>query len=346
MHQAFIIAAAGRQDGQGSLAELDKMREQVTEAGLKLERLVIDPLKAGWNSPKPRNHFRSGCAPLEALAFAHTQLKEGAFEAVLIEGQDAIKTGYSREERDELMQEVFGPDYPLPEAYTDLARYFCHQQGLSFDEFRKLRDALFENYRRSAPEAAVDERWYAEITELFRGVDCANPYTDYSGGLLLTRDDLLGSFDCSQPPVEVKGVGIGFAQGDGADHLEELADYWHLEKAVHYANLQAEMEFAEEFNAGKALLEAYTCYPVVPLALLLRGDFVGSVEEIPAWLGKHRLTLKGGMNLNRAPWNLPALRALIEMTLALHNNPGMLGGVHGNGGLGYKQGFAILGGNP
>ncbi|MDR9468513.1 hypothetical protein [Marinospirillum sp.] len=346
MHQVFIIGAAGRQDGQGSLAELDKLREQVTEAGLKLERLVIDPLKAGWSSPQARNHFRSGCGPLEALAYAHTQLKEGAFEAVLIEGQDAIKTGYAREERDQLMQEVFGPDYPLPEAYTDLARSFCHQQGLSFDDFRKLRDALFANYRRSAPEVEVEERWFAEITELFRGVDCANPYTDYSGGLLLTRADLLGSFDLPHPPVAVKGVGIGFAQGDGADHLEELADYWHLEKAVHYANLEAELEFAEVFNQGQALLEAYTCYPVVPLALLIRGDFVQDIQDIPTWLEQHRLTLKGGMNLNRAPWNLPALRALIEMTQALHNNPDLIGGVHGNGGLGYKQGFAILGGNP
>jgi len=346
MHQVFIIGAAGRQDNQGQLSELKALREQVTEAGLKLERLIIDPLKAGWSSPLPRNHFRSGCGPLEALAYAQTQLKEGAFEAVLIEGQDALKTGYSKEEREALMLEVFGPDYPLTEAYTDLARSFCHQQGLSFTDFRKLRAALFDNYQRSAPDIRPDERWFAEITELFRGVDCANPYTDYSGGLLLTREDLLGSFDLSKPPVAVKGVGIGLAQGDGIDHLDELANYWHLEKAVHYANLEAELEFAEVFNQGGALLEAYTCYPVVPLALLLRGDFVQDLQEIPAWLKQHALTLKGGMNLNRAPWNLPALRALIEMTLALQHNSSLIGGVHANGGLGYKQGFAILGGNP
>lgn len=346
MHQVFIIGAAGRQDGQGSLAELDKLREQVTEAGLKLERLIIDPLSAGWDTPLKPKHFRSGCGPLEALAYAHTQLKEGAFEAVLIEGQDALRSGYSREERQQLMLEVFGPDYPLTEAYTDLARHFCRQQGLSFNDFRQLRDDLFDNYRRSAPDTVINERWFTEITELFRGVDCANPHTDYAGGLLLVRDDLLGSFDLKHPAIEVRGVGIGLAQGDGSDHLEELADYWHLEKAVHYANLQAELEFAEVFNAGQGLLEAYTCYPVVPLALLLRGGFVATLEEVPSWLQQHPLTLTGGMNLRRAPWNLPALRALIDMTLTLHNNPDKIGGVHGNGGLGYKQGFAILGRNP
>lgn len=346
MHQVFIIGAAGRQDGQGSLAELDKLRQQVTEAGLKLERLVVDPLKAGWSTPLAKNHFRSGCGPLEALAYALTQLKEGAFEAVLIEGQDALKTGYARAEREALMLEVFGPDYPLTAAYTDLARSFCRQQGLSLDAFRQLRDALFANYQRSAPQVQPDQRWFQNITELFRGVDCANPHVDYAGGLLLTRDDLLGSFDLHQPAVAVRGVGIGLATGEGRDHLDELADYWHLEKAIHYANLEAEMDFAEVFNQGQALLEAYTCYPVVPLALLLRGDFVPSLEAIPAWLEKHSLTLNGGMNLHRAPWNLPALRALIEMTTALQHNPQQIGGVHANGGLGYKQGFAILGGNP
>ncbi|SFX04476.1 hypothetical protein [Marinospirillum alkaliphilum] len=346
MQQAYIIAAAGVQDGEGNLDALHDIREQVTQAGLKLERLVIDPLSTPWDAPLARNHFRSGCGPLEALAYAHTQLREGAFEAVLIEGKDAIRTGYNREERSQLMLQVYGEDYPLTEAYTDLARHFCREQGLDFDGFRHLRDALFENYRRSAADAPVSDTWLQPLTELFRGVDCANPYVDYAGGLLLTREDLLGSFDLPHPPIQVAGVGIGYAQGDGPDHLDELAGYWHLEKAVHYANLQAEMEFAEHFNAGHALLEAYTCYPVVPMALLLRGGFVNDINEIEDWLQWHLLTLKGGMNLNRAPWNLPALRALIEMTQALHHNRVTLGGVHGNGGLGYKQGFAILRRNP
>lgn len=341
MHQAFIIASGGIQDGGGSLEALNLAREQVTESGLKLERLVIDPLSVGWGTPVAKNHFRSGCGPLEALAYAQTQLREGAFEAVLIEGTDAVKTGYAKKERQPLM-EIYGKDYPITQAYTDLAKQFCHEQGMTFDQFRKLRDAVFENYQRSVPDKAIDAAWLADQTELFRGVDCANPYTDYSGGLLLTRDDLLSNFDLPQPAIEVAGVGIGYAQGDGIDYLEELATYWHLEKALYYANLDAGLNFADNFNQGKALLEAYTCYPVVPLALLLHGKFVNSWQALPAWLAQHSLTLKGGMNLNRAPWNLPALRALIEMTQALHSSEKALGGVQGNGGLGYKQGFAIL----
>lgn len=341
MSRAFIIASAGRQDGVGSLESLQTVGEQVTEAGLKLERLVIDPLSVSWDTPLARHHFRTGCGPLEALAYAQTQLREGVFEAVLIEGSDALKTGYAREKRTAAMQ-IYGKDYPMTEAYTDLAKQFCHEEGISFNQFRHLRDLVFDNFRRSAPDKKIDSTWLKEQTELFRGVDCANPYVDYTGGLLLTREDLLGSFDLLNPPIEVAGVGIGYAQGDGLDHLEELASYWHLEKALYYANLEAELNFADAFNQGKALLEAYTCYPVVPLALVLYGKFVNHWQEIPAWLEAHSLTLKGGMNLNRAPWNLPALRALIEMTQTLYDHDKHLGGVHGNGGLGYKQGFAIL----
>ncbi|GLR63097.1 hypothetical protein [Marinospirillum insulare] len=341
MHQAFIIASGGCQDGIGSLEALQAAVKQVSEAGIKLERLVIDPLSVAWDSPLEENHFRTGCGPLEALAYAQTQLREGAFEAVLIEGTDAVKTGYPRNERLALM-EIYGKDYPITEAYTDLAKQFCHEEGMTFDQFRHLRDLVFENLSQSAPNKTPDASWFQSQTELFRGVDCANPYTDYSGGLLLTRDDLLTKLDLSEPLIEVAGVGIGYAQGDGIDYLDELATYWHLEKALYYANLEAELNFAEEFNQGKALLEAYTCYPVVPLALLLHGGFVNSWQSLPAWLQKHSLTLKGGMNLNRAPWNLPALRALIEMTQALATSDKHLGGVQGNGGLGYKQGFAIL----
>lgn len=341
MSRAFIIASGGRQDGVGSLDTLNAVCKQVTETGLKLERLVIDPLGAGWDTPIAKNHFRTGCGPLEALAFAQTQLREGAFEAVLIEGSDAVKTGYTPEERASLTQ-VYGKNYPLTEAYTDLTKSFCREEGMNFDQFRDLRDAVFENYQGTAPDKVVDPKWLEAQTDLFRGVDCANPYVDYTGGLLLTREDLLDKFELTEPVIEVAGVGMGYAQGDGVDFLEELATYWHLEKALYYANLEAGINFAKVFNAGKALLEAYTCYPVVPLALLLHGKFVNNWQEIPAWLEAHALTLNGGMNLNRAPWNLPALRALIEMTQALHSDEKHLGGVQGNGGLGYKQGFAIL----
>jgi hypothetical protein len=59
-------------------------------------------------------------------------------------------------------------------------------------------------------------------------------------------------------------------------------------------------------------------------------------------LSEREVTVTGGMNLARAPWNNPALNALIVMCERLNAGSATMGAVHGNGGLGYKQGFAIL----
>lgn len=96
------------------------------------------------------------------------------------------------------------------------------------------------------------------------------------------------------------------------------------------------------FLAGEALLEAYTCYPVVPLAFLLASRIAPSPDAIPELLQHFEITVTGGMNLARAAWNNPCLNALIAMYERLTEGTLSVGAVHGNGGLGYKQGFALL----
>lgn len=345
MNKVYLLAAGYQQDGVGNLTASEAIITAAEEAGIKISTLTLETLGDKWTSPVKDKHYRSGCGPIEALAQATNLIRFTEADLVVIRGTDNIKTGYSPEERAELMQ-VYGASYPLTQAYTDLAKQFCYQQQLTFDQFKHLRDALFANYQRSAPEIDVDSRWFEETTELFRGVDIANPYTDFSGCLVVGSKQIakqLKSKEVSgQKLIEIAGIGLGLASGDGKPHLEELASYWHLKKAIYYANLEAGINFVETFNQHKALLEAYTCYPVVPLGLLLEGRFVNRWEKIPAYLEEHQLTLTGGMNLHRAPWNLPALRGLIEMYQQLQTSEQKLGGVHGNGGLGYKQGFAIL----
>ncbi len=60
-------------------------------------------------------------------------------------------------------------------------------------------------------------------------------------------------------------------------------------------------------------MEAYTCYPVVPLAFLLASGIASSPKEIPVLLQRLEITVTGGMNLARAPWNNPALNAMVTM---------------------------------
>ena len=49
------------------------------------------------------------------------------------------------------------------------------------------------------------------------------------------------------------------------------------------------------------------------MAFLLDNGFVGSPESLEILLREREVTVTGGMNLARAPWNNPALNGLIVM---------------------------------
>lgn len=347
---AYIIGAAKIQDGLGSLDQVLLLESQLLERGITPEHLTIDPLQVDWHSPEAKQHFRSGCAPIEALAKAKELIENGA-PAVVISGEDNIKTGYSREQRLNKMA-VYGQGYPLTQAYTDLARSFCENHHITTQQFQEFSHALFENYQTSfrtalvdtfTPELMPDLRWYQPITDLFRGVDCANPMVDFSGRLLLTRADIAKKLGVDKSQwLRVKGVGLSRLDGDGQDFIAEIARFEHLKKAYQLACSESKIDFVQRFKKGDALLEAYTCYPVVPMALLIASGLVDSLEDIPDFLTKHSITISGGMNLARAAWNNPALNALVLMHQSLCNSKENIGLIHGNGGLGYRQGIAIV----
>lgn len=347
---AYIIGAAKTEDGVGSLNQVLLLESKLLAKGLKPQQLIIDPLQVDWHSPEAKYHFRSGCAPIEALAKAK-QLIENGSPAVIIAGEDHIKTAYNRAQRLEKMA-VYGQEYPLTQAYTDLARTFSENNGISAQQFKSIANALFENYITSYkktmaeqfhPELLPESRWYNSITELFRGVDCANPMVDFSGKLIITSADIAEQLDVDKSQwLKVSAVELGRLEGDGAHYIDEIARYQHLHQAYHQACNQAKIDFAHLFKNGEALLEAYTCYPVVPMAFLLVSGLIDTLDEMSSFLAKHTITVTGGMNLARAAWNNPALNALIVMHQRLTNDKESVGLVHGNGGLGYRQGVAII----
>lgn len=347
---AFIIGAAKQQDEVGSLEQVLLLESQLLQKGITPKYLVIEPLKADWHSPEKKYHFRSGCAPIEALAEAKKLIENGV-AAVVISGEDNIRTGYSREERLSKMA-VYGHSYPLTQAYTDLAHAFSENNSITEQQFKAFSSALFENYKVSfrnalsdafTPELLPDLRWYNPITDLFRGVDCANPLVDFSGRLLLTRADIAEQLGVDKSQwLKVKAVGLSRLDGDGRDFLTDISRYEHLQHAYQQACNEANIDFVHLFKGGNALLETYTCYPVVPMAFLLASGLVDVLEDIPDFLAEHSITITGGMNLAKAAWNNPALNALVLMHHRLCEGPEKLGLIHGNGGLGYRQGIAIV----
>lgn len=349
MSASHLIAWGRIVDGRGSLAAVEARWSELRNRDMRLVELTIDPLHVGWDAPVQPNHFRSGCAPVEAIAHADQLVRNGQAEAVLITGRDDLRTRYSNDKvlRQQLM--LIYDDCPLPQAYTLLARAFMKLHDISEPQFNCLAEALYENYQRTAqrlgyvrpprPEA------FELVTDLFRGVDCANPVVDFAGAVIVAGD---AAAPDDAHPVTILGTGLAQMQ-DGPAHVEAIARYEHLAVAWQAACAQAGVDIAQAFLDQRALLEVYTCFPVAPLGFLLAAGLASDVESIERLLATHEITVTGGMNLARAAWNNPALNATIALCeqladIARHpaSREPRLAAVHGNGGLGYRQGVAIF----
>lgn len=351
-----IIAGYARIDRDDSvklnqaMAHYQTRLETIEQLGIKPIKLTIEPLSTDWYSELKPNHFRSGCAPIMALEHAQQLIIQG-HHAVIISGDEPLKTGYQRQERHQLMS-IYADDCSIAQLYNELANEFIKHHQINDQHFIELADALFINHSKShqaaqqqqrAHFAAPEPKWFNHVTKLFRGVDCANPLIDFSGRLLLCSEPLARQLALdSATMVEVTGIGLGLLEIDEVEQLPLIAQYEHLSQAYRVACHQAKLDFNELIIEKKVLIELYTCYPVVPLAFLISGGLVKSLNDIPLFLAQQLVTITGGMNLARAPWNNPALNGLIEMYQQLTTTSHQYGLVHGNGGIGYRQGIAIL----
>lgn len=347
MTQAWIVAAGRELDGRGNLPEVEGLEQRLRAQGVEPLEFVVDPLAAGWDTPVALRHFRSGCAPVEALAAAREAVCSGRAQAAVVSGEDRLRSDYVHDKarRAELMA-IYGPDCPLPEAYTRLAYAFMRLHGLSEPEFRELADGLYANYVRTAERRGEyrrppDQR-FESVTALFRAVDCANPVVDFRGRVLLVSTELAERLFANSARVRVAGVGLARLDGDGPEYADEIARYAHLRTAFDAACREAGVDFGARYRAGEALLEAYTCFPVSPLGLLYASGMVSSAAAVLELLRQREVTVSGGMNIARGPWNNPALNGLVVLYQDLIAGRAALGGLHGNGGLGYRQGFAVL----
>lgn len=339
----WIVSTYLDVDGKVSGTRSEPVLARAESLGLVSRELVIQPLSAGWDA-EPPGTFKSGAGPIFALAEA-CRLLESEADVVVISGKDLLRTGYTSEERARQMA-VFG-EVTVADLYTDLAEVFMKNQGMSTDEFREVARALEANYRRTAERRGVKiapagshER---PVTRLFRLVDCANPVVDFEGEVVLATPEAaqklgVAAKDCAR----VAAVATAEVP-DGPEQIGALAGYGHLRAVVERIGEQVDLQRLLEPDAA---LEVYTCFPVVPLAFLMALletlGREGTLAEVLELLAEREITTTGGMNFARAPWNNPALHGLILVARAVVAGAGM-GLVHGNGGLGGRQGVAVVG---
>lgn len=360
LESIYIIAADDASDGASRITDdsvrqsIDSILEHSKSLGLKIKQLHIDPLSAGWDHPPALpGHFRSGNGPLMAVELACNELRVASCDVIVITGCDKLKSEYTANQRH--LQMAIYPKLSLPELYTNLAKSWCQLHGLNDEQFKVLASKLFDNYTKTyvantGKPLSLETRWFEPITSLFRGVDCANPVVDFSGSIVLATANIAKKIQVNgHDMVQVSGIGNCLSQTSYTIEsamdlfMEQLADYKHLKSAYTMSCSQARVNFEQLFKEQQAYLEVYTCFPVVPLAFLYASGLAHNYTTACDIADNYPLTITGGMNLAKAAWNMPVLRAIIAMYhKLLKTNDIQYAGIHGNGGLGEKQGFLIL----
>ncbi len=186
----YLIAADSVTDGSGSHFQTNSLLSKARKKGLRIKELEIVNLAKRWEDKLSPSQFKSGAAVMAALNKARKLVTDDKADLVLIKGQDFLKTGYERGEREKFMK-LYRKKFTPLDGYNKLVPLFLKQHNISEKDYFIIRDALFDNYKRTFlkthPESALPhEKWFEPLTKYFRGVDCANPNIDYSGQLVLS----------------------------------------------------------------------------------------------------------------------------------------------------------------
>lgn len=373
---AYIIYAGSVNDFEGNnftnefiknkFLQAIEYNKKAQEKGLKTAYMFIDPLLDSFEAANrfyfnilecreisSLNVYRSGCGPIQAVSDAYNFISNEICDLVFIFGYEPLATFKIKKGKKVLSKAMDIYDgVMLPEAYNRLTKHLLEILNISHEQFFLISNALYENYKKTYGKNSetVHDRTKKMSdfnADLFTLTDCANPYVDFSGGVIISSDKAAQELKVARKDItQLRGAGYKVV-GDGPDFIEKIAGtkeniYPHLENAYNRVCADSGIDYKAEFKNQNGLLEAYTCYPPSPMALLLATGLVENIDEMVNFLDHNEITVTGGMNLARGPWNNPALNGLISMHNELKTSDKEYGLVHGNGGLGGFQGLALL----
>lgn len=351
-----------------TFVEAKKIHQKLQLNNKKIAYFFIDPLLNSFEAAnkfyfgvfeseviEKINTYKSGSSPIQALSDAKELIDCGLYDAVFIFGYEPLLTNkqvYGKEAVVKAMS-IF-EDRTIIQCYNEIAHLLCKQLEIEEKEFVSFSHQLFMNYSKTFTRLTGTTilkgrgRSLDDLNaDLFKLTDCANPNIDFAGGLILANDQTVDLLQISNKD-KIKVSGVKYVSVEGSP--EKLAKivgkkgtiFPHLKKAFREAQTQANINVVDELKKRNLFLEAYTCYPPVPIAFLLATGMMTNVRDLPVFLEHYEITVTGGMNLARAPWNNPALNGLIVMYDKLKEGSTNYGIVHGNGGIGEIQGIALL----
>ena len=347
-------------------AQARAYNQRLLKAGRKVAYFFIDPLLFSFEAGNrfyfkvlqtPRidklNYYRSGAGPIHALSDARQLIDHHLYDAVFIFGFEPLLTGkkiYGSAALSRAMDIFNGPN--LLSCYNGLAVAICRKYGLAKEDFLTLADLLYRNYchtyegidQKQLTEARPRGRFMEDRgAPLFRITDCANPNLDFAGGIIVANNeaaDLLAI--ANQRQLDIISVQHAMVEADPED-LSKISGgelFPHLSHIFTELKQESGIDLCAESAA--VMLDAYTCYPPIPLAFLICGGFMETPRQLEEVLAARDITINGGLSLAGAPWNNPVLSSLVSMYEKLPAARAHWGLVHGNGGIGEAQGLALL----
>lgn len=375
-----IIYAKKAEDTSGELFTLEYVKGLFADAGSLIRRMqkdgvrlacfFIDPLLYHFEAGNEFyfealeiepvaniSYYRTGAGPMHAICEAKKMIDGGMADAVSIFTYEPLyynKKHSGKEAVQKAMDDVFR-GVSLIECYNRIGEQMCGVLGISKDQFRETSDALYNNYRRTYEEihgegsgpSGRGKNLADAGGDLFFLTDIANPNIDFAGGVILGNDKVYEKYNSFGPQtISIRAAAHEMIYGT-PERIPALVGerenvFPHLKRVFGQIETDGQISLPQTLAGGELLLNAYTCYPPIPMAMLMCGGFVESFDEIEGFLVDHQITIDGGMSLARAPWNNPAFSAFIGMCEKLRESEEKYGLVHGNGGMGESHGLVLV----
>ena len=375
--QLDIIYSKKLIDICGNRLSMELIKEAFEEAKLINKRLISNNLKIAYffidpliNSFEAANNFyfnviecesisrintyKSGASPIQALCDAKELIDNNLYDAVFIFGQELLLSNMKNYRNEVKKAMNIFEEKTLIQCYNELAEQLCREVGLTEDQFFKISDLLYDNYTKSYNQNtgsnSVSERGRVldnMNAHLFKLTDCANPNIDFVGGIVVSNTNAAEFLGIDREnKTLVSSCKYNVVKGDPNSLNRIIGNkgeiFPHLKEAFKAAQEESKIDVSTEYSVGNLLLEVYTCYPPIPIAFLLSTEIIKDISELEKFIKENQMTVSGGLNLARAPWNNPALSGLIDLCEKMKKDKIKYGVVHGNGGIGEIQGVAIL----
>jgi hypothetical protein len=270
----------------------------------------------------------TGAGPAIAVMNGLSWLANNEVDVVVIAGQENLGDISAQDGGRKRILSRIDSAYgtPIWKLYNRLAHRFSLELGIEPDKLRDLIETASQNMQRTyrelngvnpvIPPKASRFLLSGDAQDYFRTIDCARPYENFFGTVVLANASMLERLDLTiDQTAAVHGSGFRMVGLDNPDGLDQIAKYEHTAGALLEAFQNADIPHCNAkrmLQDGEMQLHGYSCFPFVPLRILHVMGF--SPNEMNEFMEENPITSNSGMYFAQegGPWNCPVISTLVD----------------------------------